>query len=57
MSLPEGTDDISNSKYLKEEVGFLFGNSMQYYLVPQNALELTKTGNFAHVEQIKRQRT
>lgn len=57
MSLPEGTADISNSKYLKEEVGFLFSNSMQYYLVSQNALELTKTGNFTHVEQIKRQRT
>jgi len=57
MSSPEGTANISNSKYLKEEVGLLFSNSMQYYSVSQNALELTKTGNFIHIEQIKKQRT
>ena len=46
MSSPEGTDNISNSEYLKEEVGILFSNNMQYYLVSQNVLELKKTGNF-----------
>lgn len=46
MSSPEGTANISNSEYLKEEVGILFSNNMQYYLVSQSVLELTKTGNF-----------
>lgn len=44
-------------KISKRRSCLLFSNSMQYYLVSQNALELTKTGNFTHVEQIKRQRT